>query len=180
VGTNAWQGFGYGGAYASRPTASLPPTQTATYVYNGSYGGVRVLRQAGGATNVIQTTTGTATLNVDLQNLQGGGSIRGTLTGRQVCNTAGGACAALGPITLFNTTIDTANARSDVAPANNLNADASAAQTGTWEGNFVGPGGAEIVGYVVVEGPLPDVGDPNYDPALPVNGREVGGFVAAR
>lgn len=179
VGTNAWQGFGYGGAYASRPSGGLPPTQTATYVYTGNYGGVRVLRQGGGATNVIQTTSGVATIDVDLQNLTGGGSTRGTISGRTVCNVAGGGCVALQNISLFNTTIDAANARSDVAPANTLNADASAAQTGTWEGSFSGPAGQEIVGYVVIEGAISDL-DPDYDAATAVDGREVGGFVAAR
>ena len=68
-----------------------------------------------------------------------------------------------------------------LAPANTLNLDASAAQTGTWEGSFSGPAGQEIVGYIVIEGDLSDAGlDPSYDPANAVEGREVGGFVVAR
>ena len=178
VGTNAYRGFGYGGAYAERPSSGLPATRPAAYSYTGNYAGVRVIRQdVTGAADALQLTTGTAGITVDLQNLDNGGSIKGRVTGRQLWDTNGNLIGAMDTILLNETTIDTTNNRTnDNATADTLNADGTQAQVGTWEGNFSGPNGEEIVGYVVIEGQISDR-DPSHDATNTVEGREIGGFI---
>lgn len=180
VGTNAYRGFGYGGAYAERPSSGLPASRAAAYSYTGNYVGIRVLRQdTTGAANAIQYTTGTANITVDLQNLDAGGSIKGSISGRQVYATNGVLVGNLSPILLNQTSIDTTNNRTKDAVADTLKNDGNQAQSGKWEGNFSGPAGEEIVGFVLVEGAISD-GDTGYDAANAVNGRETGGFIVKK
>ena len=108
---------------------------------------------------------------------------------RQLYDVNGTARGALRPIILNSTTIDaTTNNRTNAATADTLHTGATpatlagtVAQTGSWEGNFSGPNGEEIVGYVLIEGSLSD-GDPNFaaSPAPAVTGREIGGFIGVR
>jgi len=180
VGTNAYRKFGYGGAYAERPSSGLPPTRAAAYSYTGNYVGIRVLRQdTTGTADGIQYTTGNANITVDLQNLDAGGSIKGTITGRQVYSTGGVLAGSLSSIILNQTSIDTTTNRTKAAVADTLKNDGTQAQVGTWEGSFSGPAGQEIVGFVLVEGAISD-GDKGYDATNAVNGRETGGFIVKR
>jgi hypothetical protein len=184
VGTDFYSGFGYGGAYASRPSAGTPESRTAFYRYNGDYNGIRVIRETGGgaATNTIQLTTGDVAFQVDLQDVDVNGRIRADITGRELFDANGVKIGDLSRLELIETGIDFATATSIDGTTRTLNADGSNAQTGTWEGLFSGPDGEEIVGYVVVEGTLSDL-DPSLvaavDPAN-VTGREVGGFIAVQ
>ncbi len=182
VGTNVYSGFGYGGAYASRPSAGLPPTRTAAYVYNGQYNGIRVVRQTGGPNNAIQLVTGNASVQVDLQDFDLTGAIRGFITGRQLFAADGTPLGALTGLELVISDIDNATLTTTNGTTRTVNADGTDAQTGTWEGLFSGPNGEEIVGLVIVEGNLPDT-DPNFAGAgapNPTTGREVGGFIVQR
>ncbi|SDW26679.1 hypothetical protein [Litoreibacter albidus] len=194
VATNAYRGSGYGGAYASRPEgAKLPPTQAATYQYTGTYNGIRVLRQQEdiGATNAIQLTTGKAEINIDLQDFDLTGAIRGQIIDRRLFDLDGNeisvAGRGLGRIGLVITNLnpDTLMTESDSTnpgTTNTRNLDNSFAQTGTWNGMVSGPNGEEVAGFLVVEGQLSDF-DPNYDSDTtrdPVTGRETGGFITSR
>ncbi len=180
VGTNAYVDYGYGGAYAERPSSGLPASRAAAYSYTGNYTGVRVLRQeTTGAANSLQVTTGVTNLTVDLQNLDSGGSIKGRISGRKIYDVNGTLLGTMSDIYLNQTGIDRTQNRTQAATATTYNTTTSTtqAQTGKWEGSFSGPAGAEVVGYVLIEGPVSDT-DTNYDATNAVNGREVGGFIA--
>lgn len=194
VATNAYRGSGYGGAYASRPVgAGLPPTQPATYQYTGSYNGIRVIRQQEdiAPANGIQLTTGDAEINIDLQDFDLSGAIRGQIRNRRLFDLNGNEILvpgrSLGRLELVITNLDpaTLETTSDAAnpgTTNTRNLDNSFAQTGTWTGLVSGPNGEEVAGFLIVEGELSDF-DPNFDSdltRLPVTGRETGGFIAAR
>ena len=185
VATNRYVEFGYGGAYASRPTGSgLPPTRPATYQYTGSYNGIRVIRQneAVGATNGIQLTTGDAEVNIDLQDFDLTGAIRGQIINRQLFDLNGNPIGNLGRVELVITDLDPATLQTTGGTTINVNSDSTAAQTGTWTGLVSGPNGEEVAGFLIVEGDLADT-DPNFDTNTArevVTGRETGGFIVAR
>jgi hypothetical protein len=203
VATNVYAGSGYGGAYASRVAgAGLPPTQAATYQYTGTYNGIRVIRQAatdpGGAVtpgnpnNTIQLTTGDAEINLDLQDFDLTGAIRGQIVNRQLYDLNGNLISvpgrSLGRIELVITNLDptTLQTSSDSVNPGTTNTrnigGSSIAQSGTWTGLVAGPNGEEVAGFLIVEGELSDF-DPNFesDTTLePVTGRETGGFTATR
>ncbi len=185
VATDVYQGFGYGGAYISRPSSGLPATRPAAYTYTGAYNGVRVIRQTAGPNNAIQLTTGTANITVDLQDFDLTGAFRGFITGRQLFDENGNPIpGALAPIELVITDINQATATTTGGTTRTINTTTGAnAQSGSYVGMFSGPNGGEIVGYIVVEGDLSNI-DPNF--VVPgggvsaVTGREVGGFVAVQ
>ncbi|MBI1416399.1 MAG: hypothetical protein GC146_04175 [Limimaricola sp.] len=180
VGTSAYFGYGYGGAYAGRTSSSLPASRTAAYQYKGAYAGVVVNRQdTTGASNGVYATDGLATINVDLQDIDTGGSIKGNVTGRHIYDENGTLLGNLSPIVLNETTIDTTTNRTGDATATTYNLDTTAAQSGSWEGSFTGPNGQEIVGFLVVEGATPTA-DSTYDAVHAVKGREVGAFIATQ
>lgn len=177
VGTNAYRGFGYGGGFASRPSgSSLPASRTAAYEYEGEYSGVRVVRNEGAG--AIQLTTGTSRLQVDVQDLDVGGAIKGRVTGRQLFDENGNPLGALRDILLNETRLDRESASTvdGGGVADTRNTDDTTAQSGSWEGLFSGPDGAEIVGYLVVTGTLSDT-DVSQNADGDVTGREVGGFI---
>lgn len=180
VGTNAYRGFGYGGAYAGRTSSSLPASRTAAYQYKGAYAGVLVTRQdTTGASNGVYATDGNTTINVDLQDIDTGGAIKGSVTGRHIYDASGALLGNLSPIVLNETSIDTTTNRTNAATAATYNDDATSAQSGTWEGSFTGPGGQEIVGFLVVEGAV-STADSTYDATNAVKGREVGAFITTQ
>ncbi len=190
VGTDGYASFGYGGAFASRDSGGLPPDTSIAYRYTGTYNGVRVIRQVGeGAiadNNTIQLTTGNATILVDLRDLDVGGAVVGSITGRRLYDADGNDLGALSGIGLAENitapSILTADNSIAESGAQTNNGDGTVAQTGTYSGLFSGPNGEEIVGLLVIEGDLPD-SDPNFDPVdgnAAVTGREVGGFIASR
>lgn len=179
VGTNAGLKFGYGGAYAERPSSGLPASRAAAYTYTGNYTGVRVLRQeTTSAADGLQITTGITNLSVDLQNLDAGGSIKGRISGRKIYDVNGTLLGTMSDITLGLAGIDATQNRTQAAVAyTSNNTTTTTAQSGKWEGSFSGPAGKEVVGYVLIEGPVSDT-DFNYDATNAVSGREVGGFIA--
>lgn len=190
VATDGYAGFGYGGAYASRNDSGLPPDTSITYRYTGTYNGVRVIRQVGtgavGANNVMQLTTGNATVLVDLRDIDEGGAVVGSISSRRLYDTNGNFLGNLSGIGLSELitapSILTADNTIAETGAGTVNSDGTAAQSGTYSGMFSGPNGEEIIGLLVIEGNLAD-SDPNHDPVdgnAPVTGREVGGFIATR
>lgn len=187
VGTQVYEDFGYGGAYASRPSSALPTARPATYRYNGTYAGIRVLAGEG---NDIQFVNGDARIDVDLQNIEAGGSMRGFIVNRVARDETNTVIGNLRPIELVIGAIDSTNNSSNgVARNTNGTSPNTPAQTGTWEGYFSGPGGAEVVGLLVIEGTLP-TGPSPANPAIPpdpsqnatngVTGREIGGFITTQ
>lgn len=182
VATNEYAEPGYGGAYISRPSSGLPASRTALYNYRGDYNGVRVIRQVAGPNNAIQLTTGTANIEVDLQDFDLTSAFRGFISNRQLFDENGAPIpGALAPIELIITDIDPATNTTTGGTARTVDTSTGAnAQSGSYVGMFSGPSGGEIVGYVVVDGNLSNI-DPNYVPtgggADPVTGRELGGFV---
>lgn len=186
VGTDIFAGFGYGGAFASRDNSGLPADTAIAYRYTGTYNGVRVIRQTGegalGANNTIQLTTGNATVLVDLQDLDEGGAVVGSVTGRRLYSEDGADLGSLAALRLAEGRIDTSDFSITESTARNINSDGTTAQSGDWSGLFAGPNGEEIVGLLVVEGNLPDT-DPNQatnEDDSRTTGREVGGFIVER
>lgn len=184
VATNVYSGFGYGGAYANRTSSGLPATRPLAYRYNGSYNGIRVIRQVGGGNNGMQLTTGRAEIDIDLQDLDLVGSIRGFILDRVLYDQNGNALTAPGgipPIELVLTDIVNANRTTTGGTTRTTNIDGSDAQTGTWTGFLSGPNGEEVVGYLLLDSGGVSDRDPNHGGAGPeVIGRETGGFIAAR
>lgn len=181
--TNAWADPGYGGAFASRESSGLPPAQPSTYIYTGDYAGLRVIRQGGGgaAYNAVQTVYGDARIDVDVLDLDDGGTVRGRVSNRFVCDLAGANCLALNDVIMATNTGDPndTNALNDGVAINRHN-NSDTAQSGEWYAYFSGPNGEEIVGYIVIEGQLAD-NDPFYlDEDELVTGREIGGFIGTR
>ena len=184
VATNVYAGSGYGGAYASRTSSGLPATRPQAYIYNGSYNGIRVIRQAvaGSPNNTIQLTTGTAQVNIDLQDFDLTGAIRCAVTGRRLYDVNGAFIANMDGFELVITDLDPTTLTTSGGTTRTTNADGSDAQTGTWTGLVSGPNGEEVVGFVLLEGNVSD-GDPNFDAVLTnpvVTGRETGGFITTR
>lgn len=181
----------FGGAYASRTNRGLPPSQAATYAYTGEYVGLRIIRQAAQTGqprdpqfNAVQVTTGNAILQVDIQDLDGGGSMRGDIVGRQLFDTNGNLLGNLGGIQLVISGFDPDTLTTTNGLAVTQNTNRSIAQDGEWTGLIAGPNGEEVAGYILLEGPISDI-DPSYVDAenslsFPVTGRETGGFIASR
>lgn len=184
VATNVYAGSGYGGAYASRTNSGLPATRAAAYRYTGAYNGIRVIRQAepGSPNNTIQLTTGNAQVDIDLQDFDLTGAIRGLVTGRQLFDLDGNFIANLDAFELVITDLDPNTLETTGGTTNTANADGTRAQSGTWTGLVSGPNGEEVVGFVLLEGNLSDR-DPFYETdtnLAPVTGRETGGFIVTR
>jgi hypothetical protein len=184
VATNVYAGSGYGGAYASRTNSGLPATRSQAYRYTGSYNGIRVIRQAvaGSPNNTIQLTTGNARVDIDLQDFDLTGAIRGLVTGRQLYDINGNFIANMDAFELVITDLDPATLQTTDGTTNSANSDGTGAQSGTWTGLVSGPNGEEVVGFVLLEGAISDR-DPNFDTVLtnaPVTGRETGGFIVSR
>ncbi|RLJ60244.1 hypothetical protein BCF46_0442 [Litoreibacter meonggei] len=183
VATNVYAGSGYGGAYASRTSRGLPATRPQAYIYNGSYNGIRVLRQAvaGSPNNTIQLTTGNAQVNIDLQDFDSG-SIRGLVTGRRLYDLNGNFISNMDSFELVIADLDPVTLTTIDGVTNTANSTGLRAQTGTWTGLVSGPNGEEVVGFVLLEGSISDR-DPSFDTNLAnpvVTGRETGGFIATR
>lgn len=174
----------YGGAYASRTSRGLPATQPQAYQYTGSYNGIRVIRQneTTSPNNDIQLTTGQAQVNIDLQDFDLTGAIRGDIINRQLFDINGNSLGTLGRVELIITDLDPSNLQTTNGTTANLNSNRTVAQTGEWTGLVAGPNGEEVAGFLLIQGALPDT-DPSYETDTAravVTGREVGGFIATR
>jgi len=155
VATGNFAGFGYGGAFARRTSSGLAPEQPASYVYTGDYAGIRITDEGGGNDDV-QLVSGDLSLEVDLQDLDAGGSATGFITGRSVVDVDGNALGTLSSLILNVATVDDTNNDMSDGTATIFDSTGAEAQGGTWYGMFAGPAGEEVVGYVIVEGNAAD------------------------
>ncbi|EPX79997.1 hypothetical protein [Litoreibacter arenae] len=179
----------FGGAYASRTDRGLPGTRPASYVYEGSYNGLRIVRQVAlpgqptnFANNTVQATTGDAEILLDMQDFDLTGAIRGDIINRQLFDLNGNPLGALSPVQLIVTDLDPDTLKTTEGQAIVQNRNTTTSQSGEWTGLMAGPNGEEVAGFLLLEGLLDDA-DPNFDTNLgnnAVTGRETGGFIASR
>ncbi|MEL6700160.1 MAG: hypothetical protein AAFO58_00540 [Pseudomonadota bacterium] len=180
VATGNFGDFGYGGSYIERSEGGLPAAQPESYIYTGDYVGTRVVGNGGAGDSDVGFVVGTANLEVDLLDLDTGGSAIGSVTGRTLYDNDGNEVGALASLQLNQGDIDV-DAQTIIDGTSDVrNTDGSDAQSGEWTGYFAGPNGEEIVGYVVVEGEWADTA-PGYDPNIDAETiRETGVFIIER
>ncbi|MEM9349294.1 MAG: hypothetical protein AAGA47_03460 [Pseudomonadota bacterium] len=182
VATGNFGDFGFGGVYIERTASGLPAAQPESYIYTGQYAGTRVVGNGGMGDDDVGLVLGDAELEVDLLDLDTGGSAIGGVTGRTLYDSDGNVVGNLASLQLNLADIQTGNAELIDGDADVRNADGTNAQGGEWFGYFSGPNGEEIVGYVVVEGIWSDndVGFSDADDVEPATIRETGVFIVER
>ncbi len=182
VATGNFGDFGFGGAYIERSESALPPEQVDNYIFTGDYAGTRVVGNGGAGNDDVGFVVGTARLQVDLRDLDTGGSAIGGVTGRTLYSSAGVELGTLAGLQLNLADINQAENGLENGTTDVRNADGSLAQQGEWLGSFAGPNGEEIVGFLVVEGTWSD-NDFNFSDdvdVIPQEIRETGVFILER
>jgi hypothetical protein len=184
IGTGDYNTFGFGGATAQQldSTNGIPPESTSFYTFAGDYAAVRITTNAGGSDDV-EYITGDATLFVDILDFDVNGAVEGVIDNRQLFDVNGNPLGLLTDfVSLATAGIDftTGDIGSSVASGNEfvINPDTGAPElsnttTGEWQGIFAGPNGAEIAGFVVLEG---DTNEAEVDDIV----RETGVFIVVR
>lgn len=150
AGTGDYAEFGHGGTMAATNGGNVRlPVLRGELVYTGNYAGIRVLDENAG--NDLFLTRGNATLIVDLLDFDVDGAILGTVSGRELLDTAGTVIGTLPGISLNETSI---GSDGTVAEGTTTTFDSAGdpLETGNWGGKFAGPNGEEIVGYVIMTG----------------------------
>ncbi|MCB6178878.1 hypothetical protein LHP98_12150 [Rhodobacter sp. Har01] len=173
-GTTAFVDFGLGGAAAKRLATSVSLPNSGEYTFTGEYAAIRIFDSASGI-NTPQYVTGAAEIDIDFGDFDGIGAILGTVSGRQVYDSAGAPLGvmddyislALGNVDRSNGTIDGGGASLRETSTGSIIA------SGDWSGVIGGTNGTELAGIVVLEGAVDDAGGTG-------NMRETGVIIAAR
>jgi hypothetical protein len=175
VGTGDYISFGFGGATAQRltNTIELPPTVPTTYKFTGDYAAIRVTTDAGGRDDV-EYITGDAILYADLADFDLTGAVDGNIENRILYDVDGSTTVEMTDDVFLGTAdIDPTTGIIGASTATGKEGDTELA-SGQWQGLFAGPEGAEIAGFVVLEGATTSAETPTDTV------RETGTFIVVR
>lgn len=147
-----WVQYGNAGANINRSSFSLP-TGIGEYVYAGTYAGLRTFDEKSG----IELVTGDVTLLVDVLDFDPvdgiQGDIVGTVTNRTRVSTDGLDGRDLPNIFLAEVSFENTNGTFDEGEAYSFRPGSGDVWSeGTYSGLFGGTSGADLGGYLVVEG----------------------------
>lgn len=154
VGTGDYGDFGHGGAmFVTDGTSVDLPTVTGELVYTGDYAGIRVLDQNAG--NDLFLTSGDATLLVDLLDPTDSLAIIGSITNHQLHDLSGAVIGTLENIAINETGINTDGSATGTVETYDSAGDVL--QSGSYQAQFAGPNGEEIIGFLVLSGDVEGV-----------------------
>ena len=149
VATDNYIDFGFGGAQAKRLNNRAETPPSGEYIYVGDYAATRSFEDG-----AVQYLTGSASLEVDIDDFDVTGAVDGSVGTRTIYATDGS--TVLGTtedvIIIPTSAIDFSTATIPVSGASSRVGDETLL-SGSWAGVFTGPNGEEIAGIIILTGP---------------------------